>query len=137
MRRLVAKLAPQRFARRVQLAPLAADAARPGVAPERVDHGAAHPPLGKGFELDAAPFVEPAGGIDETDNAILDEITDVDRVRHGRRHAAGECLDERDPRDDPATMMGGNRMSAHAISLWLRTFAMAVPTVEPVCRGVT
>ena len=53
MRRLVAELAPQRFARRVELAPLAANAARPGVAPQRVDHGAADPPLGKRFELDA------------------------------------------------------------------------------------
>ena len=138
VRRLVAQLAPQRLARRVELAPLAADAARPGVAPERVDHRAAHAALGKGFELDAATFVEPVRGIDQADDAVLDEIADVDRVRHRGRHAARERFDERDPRDDPAILMGGNRLGAHVShSLWLHTFATAVPTAEPVCRSVT
>ena len=53
-RRLVSQLAAQRLARGVELAALAADAARPGVAAQRVDHRAADAPLGEGLELDAA-----------------------------------------------------------------------------------
>ena len=59
-RRLGAELAPQLLARGFELPALAANAARPGIAAERVDHRAADPALGKGFELDAARFVEPA-----------------------------------------------------------------------------
>jgi hypothetical protein len=114
VRRLVAELTAERFARRVELASLAADAARPGIAPEGVDHGAAHPALGKCFELDAAVFVEPVRGVDEPDDAVLDEVTDIDRIRHGRRHTAREGFDKRDPRDDPASLIGSNGMGAHS-----------------------
>jgi hypothetical protein len=114
MRWLVAQLTPQRFARRVELASLAADTARPGVAPECIDHGAADTPFGKRLELDASVFVEPVSGIDEADDSVLDKITDVDRIWHGRRHAACEGFDKRDPRDDSAVVMGGNWMGAHS-----------------------
>jgi hypothetical protein len=113
-RGLGAKLAPQRFARRIELAPLAAYAARPGVAPKRVDHGAAHPPLGEGLELDAAVLVEPVCGIDQADDAVLDEITDVDRIRHGGRHASRERFHEPDARLDPLPLM--SRQGARCIS---------------------
>ena len=57
-RRLAAELAAQLLARGLELAPLAAHAARPGVLAQRVDHRAAHAPLGEGLELDAAVLVE-------------------------------------------------------------------------------
>ena len=113
MRRLVAQLAPQRFARRVELAALAADAARPGVAPQRVDHRAAHAPLGEGLELDAALLVEPVRGVDQAEDAVLHEVADVDRVRHRRRHAARERFDKREAGDDAAILTGGDGLGAH------------------------
>ena len=116
-RRLVSQLAAQRFARRVELATLTADAARPRVAAQRVDHRAAHAPLGEGLELDAAVLVEPVRGVDQTDHAVLDEIADVDRVRHRRRHAARERFDKRQTRNDSAILAGGNRLGAHDGSL--------------------
>src|SRR5256885_1358427 len=41
-RRFMSKLAAQRLSRRIELTPLAADAARPRITPQRVDHRAAH-----------------------------------------------------------------------------------------------
>ena len=97
-RRLVAQLAAQLLARGLELAPLTAHAARPGVLAERVDHRAANPPLGERLELDAARLVEAVRGIDQTDDAVLDEVADVDRMGHCGRHATGELLDERNAR---------------------------------------
>ena len=77
-RRLAAELAAQLLARRLELAALAANAARPGVLAQRVDHRAADPPLGEGLELDAARLVEAVRGVDQTDDPVLDEIADVD-----------------------------------------------------------
>ena len=57
-RRLAAQLAAQLLARGLELAALAANAARPGVLAQRVDHRAADAPLGEGLELDAARLVE-------------------------------------------------------------------------------
>src|SRR5205814_9953117 len=88
-RRLVAELTAQRFARRVELAALTPDATGPGIAAQRVNHGAPHAPLGEGFELDAAVLVEPLHGVDQAQDAVLDEIADVDRIRHRRRHSSG------------------------------------------------
>ena len=112
-RRLVSELAAQRFARRVELAALTAHAARPRIAAQRVDHRAANAPLGEGLELDAAVLVEAVRGVDQADHAVLHEIADVDRVRHRRRHAAGERFDERQTGDDAAILTGGNRLGAH------------------------
>ena len=86
------ELAAQLLARGFQLAALTADAARPGVLAQRVDHRAADAPLGERLELDAARLVEAVRGVDQTDDAVLDEIADIDRVRHRGRHAAGELL---------------------------------------------
>ena len=101
-RRLVAQLASQRFARGFELTALAAHAARPGVAAQRVDHRAADAPLGKGFELDAAPVVEAVGGVDQSDDAVLHQVPDVDGVRHRRRHASGQGFHVGNSRDDAA-----------------------------------
>ena len=112
-RRLVTQLAAQRFARRVELAPLAADAARPCVAAQRVDHRATDPPFGEGLELDAALFVEPVRGVDQPQHAILHQVADVDRVRHRRRHPAGERFDKGQAGDDSAVLAGGDGLGAH------------------------
>ena len=143
MRRLVAQLAAQRFARRVELAPLAADAARPGIAPQRVDHRAAHAPFGERLELDAAVLVEAVRRVDQAEHAVLNEIADVDRVRHRRRHASRERFDERQAGDDSAVLTGGDGLGAHSNSPWmrpasslpdaserLRIIATAIPTAE-------
>ena len=108
------KLATQRFARRVELAPLAANAARPGVASQRVDHRAAHAPFGEGLELDAARRVEAVGSVDQAEHAVLDEVADIDRVRHRGRHASSEGLDKRKSGNDATILVRGNWLGAHA-----------------------
>ena len=94
-RRLVAERDAQLLARGFELAPDAAHAARPGVLAQRVDHRAADAALGEGLELDAARLVEPLGGVDQADDAVLHEIAQVDRVRHRGGHAARQGLDKR------------------------------------------
>ena len=94
------------FARGLELTTLAANATRPGVLAERVDHGAANPPLGKGLELDAAILVEAVGRVDEADDAVLHQVADVDRMRHGGRHPTGKGLDERQAGDDALALDG-------------------------------
>ncbi len=115
-RRLVPELAPQRLARRVELAPLAADAPRPRILAQRIDHRAADPPLRKRLELDAAALVEAVRGVDEAEHAVLDEIADVDRVGHRRSHASSQRFDERQTGDNAAILTGGDGLGAHGIS---------------------
>jgi len=50
----VAQRGAEFFARRFELAPDAAHAARPGVLAQRVDHRAADATLGEGLELDTS-----------------------------------------------------------------------------------
>ena len=106
-RRLVAELAAQRFAGGVELAPLAPHAARPGVAPERIDHRAAHAPFGERLELDAAVLVESMRRVDQPEDAVLHQVADVDRVGHRGGHPAGKRLDERQAGDDATVLAGG------------------------------
>ena len=112
-RRLGAKLAAQLLARGFELAADAADAARPGIAAERVDHRAADAPFGKRLELDAAALVEAVGGVDEAEHAVLDEVAEVDRMRHGRRHAARQRLDKRQTRGHSFLLMFRQWHSLH------------------------
>jgi len=105
-RRLASQLPAQRFTRRLELAALAPHTTRPGILAQRVDHRAADAPFGKRLELDAAAFIEAAGGIHEPNDPVLDEITDVNRVRHRGRNAAGELLDERNAGNDPRVFLG-------------------------------
>ena len=106
-RRLAAELAAQLLAGGLELTALTAHAARPGILAQRVDHRAADAALGEGLELDAARLVEAVGGIDEAEDAVLDEIADVDRVRHGGRHATGKLLDEGNAGDDAGGVCSG------------------------------
>ena len=99
-RRLGAGLAAQGLAGRLELAALAADAARPGVLAQRVDHGAPDAALGEGLELDAAAVVVAVRGVDEADHPVLHQVAEVDRVRHRRGHPAGNGFDEGQAGDD-------------------------------------
>ena len=112
-RRLGAQLAPQLFARGLELAALTADAARPGVATQRVDHRAADPALGERLELDAARFIEAAGRVDEADHPVLHQIAELDRVRHRRGDAPRQRLDKGQSGGDAVAMMGGEGLTLH------------------------
>ena len=153
-RRFVTQFAAQRFAGGIELAALASNAARPRILSERVDHRAAHPPFGEGLELDAASFIEPVRGVDQAEDAVLNQVADVDGVRHRSRHAASQRFDKRQAGDDSAVLGGGSGLNAHLVLVsWksevhchfrlLTTIATAVPTAEPVrqigadCAGVT
>jgi len=87
----------QLLAGRFELATDAANTARPRILAQRVDHRAADTPLGEGLELDAARIVETMRGIDQADHTVLDEVAEVNRMRHGRRHAPRERFNERQP----------------------------------------
>ena len=112
-RRLGAEFAAQLFARGFELAADAADAARPRVAAQRVDHRAAHAALRERLELDAARLVEAVRGVDEAEHAVLHEIAQIDRMRHRRRHAACERLDERQAGLDAFVLMAANGATQH------------------------
>ena len=94
------------FTRRLELAALAPHAARPGVLAQRVNHRAADAPFGKRLELDAAAFIEAAGGVHEPNDPVLDEVADVNRMRHRRRDAAGKLFDERNAGNDARVFCG-------------------------------
>jgi len=114
-RRLAAQLAAQLFARGFELTTLSAHATRPGVLAEGIDHGAPHPPLGKGLELDAPVRIEPIGCVDEPNDAVLHQVPDVNRMRHGGRHPAGKRLDERQAGNDAMAL--GRCGERHGVSL--------------------
>ena len=100
----------QLLTRGFQLAALTADTTRPGILPEGVNHGAADAALGKGLELDATGFIEAVRRIDQADDAVLNEVADINRMRHGGRDPASELLDERDA--------GKN---SRVVGTWVRT----------------
>ena len=58
--------------------------ARPRIAAQRVDHRASHAALRKRLELDPARVVETIRCVDQADDAILHQISNVDRVGHRR-----------------------------------------------------
>src|SRR5262249_14724976 len=111
--RLMSKLAAERLSCSIELAPLAPNAARPGVAAQRIDHRTANATFSKRLELDAAARVEAVRGVDQAKHAVLHEIADVDGVRHRCRHPAGECFDKRQARDNAAILAGSDRLNTH------------------------
>ena len=64
----------------------------------------------------AAVFVEAVGCVDQPDHPVLDEIADVDGVRHRGRHPSGQRLHEGKAGDDPATLTCSNGLHAHVVS---------------------
>jgi len=112
-RRLAPELAPQLFACGLELASLAAHATRPCILSERVDHRAPYSALRERLELDAARLVETVRRVDETDDAVLNQVADVNGVRHGRSHPSRQRFDEREPCDDPAVGLGSDGLELH------------------------
>jgi len=100
-RRLVTKRGAQFFARRFELASHPANTSRPRILAQRVDHRAADASLGEGLELDAARIIEAVCRVDQSDHAVLDQIAQVDRMRHRCRHPSRERLDKRQSRFNP------------------------------------
>jgi hypothetical protein len=97
------------LARGFELAALPADTARPRILAESIDHRPANPALRKRFKLDPARFVETLGGVDQADNTVLDEVTDIDRMGHGCCHAASKLFNERDARDHSRILIAGRQ----------------------------
>ncbi len=127
-RRLAAEFATKLLTCALELAPLAADAARPCILAQRVDHRAANAPLGKGLELDATRLIEPVRCVDESDHAVLNQIADIDRVRHGGRDATGELFDERKAGYDAGVLFAC--LGAHLRDLRRSLRAIGLPTAE-------
>ena len=79
---------------RVMLAAHAPDPAGLGVLAQRVDHRATDPAFGERLELDPTAVVEAVSRVDQSDDAVLHEIAEVNGMRHGCGHAAGQSLHE-------------------------------------------
>jgi hypothetical protein len=107
------EFAAERLASGVQFPALTSNAARPRVFSECVDHRAAYPPLCERLELDAASLVEPVGRVDQAEDTVLNQVADVDGVRHRSRHAASQRFDEGQACHDSAVLGGGSGMNAH------------------------
>jgi len=114
-RRFASVLAPQRFTRRLELASLAPHATWPGILTQGVNHRTADAPLGERLELDAALLIETARRINETDDAVLDEVADINRMWHRRRDTPGKLLDEGDAEKNARVFLGTLR--AHGCNL--------------------
>jgi len=91
----MAKLTAELLAGRLELAPLPAHAARPGVLAEGVDHRTPDATFRERLELDASRFVEAMRRVNQTDDAVLDEVPDVDGMGHRGGDATGKLLNER------------------------------------------
>jgi hypothetical protein len=57
---------------------LAPHAARPGIFAKGIDHRAPDTTFGERLELDPPRLVEAVGRVNQTDDAILNEIPDID-----------------------------------------------------------
>jgi len=112
-RRLVTEFPPQLLTGCFELPPLPPHPPRPCVLAQGIDHRTANPALGKRLELDATGFVEPVGRIDQPDDSVLDEVTDVDRMGHCRGDATGELLDERYTRNHTRVLIAVQLGAAH------------------------
>jgi hypothetical protein len=55
------------------------------------------------------------GGVYQPDDAVLHQISDIDGVRHRRRHASGQGFHVGDSRDDTAILGGGHGLGAHFV----------------------
>jgi hypothetical protein len=131
-RRLAAQLAAQRFASGLELTTLSAHATRPGVLAKGVDHGATHPPLGKGLELDAPVLIEAIGRVDEPNDAVLHQVADINRMRHGGRHPAGKSLDERQAGNDAMALRRcGERHGVSLVAGCAGPGALSQPRYQP------
>jgi len=74
----VAEFPTQLLARRFQFSTLPAHAARPRILAQGVDHRAPNPALGEGFKFDPARFIEAVGRVNQADDAILNQVSNID-----------------------------------------------------------
>jgi len=91
----MAQFSPQLFTSGLELAPLTTDPTRPGVFAESIDHRAPDTTFGERLELDPSRLVEAVGCVNQTDDAILDEVPNIDGMGHCGCNATGKLLDER------------------------------------------
>jgi len=91
----MAQLPTQLLTSGLELAPLTTHAARPGVLSESIDHRAPDTTFGKRLKLDPPRLVEAVGCVNQTDDAILDEVPNIDGMGHCGCNATGKLLDER------------------------------------------
>jgi hypothetical protein len=73
-RRFVTQREAQLLSRGLELAANAPDATWPGILAKRIDHGPAYSALGERFELDPTSLIEAMRRIDETDDAVLNQV---------------------------------------------------------------
>jgi hypothetical protein len=55
------------------------------------------------------------GGVDQSDHAVLNKVSNVDRVGHGRRHSACESFHERQSVNDATALSGRHWLGAHFV----------------------
>jgi len=111
----VTELPTELLARRFQLAPLPPHAARPGVLAQRIDHCAPDSPFGERFKLDPARLIEAVSRVYQTDDTILHEIPDINRMGHRCCDAASQLLHERDASEDSRVVR--TNLGAHECDL--------------------
>ena len=111
----MAKLASELFARGLKLPALAANASRPSILAQSVDHGSPNSTFGERLELDTAPLVKPVRCVDEPYNTILDKISDVDRVGHRGRNTSGKLFYEGNTGNNARMLR--NNLGAHECDL--------------------
>ncbi len=93
--RLMAQFSAQFLASGFELPALTTHATRPGVLAEGINHRAPNTTFGERLELDPARLVEAVGRVNQTNDAVLNEIPNVDGVGHRGGNATGKLLDER------------------------------------------
>src|SRR5205823_4234945 len=103
-----------------------------GIAPERVDHRAAHAALRERLELDAAGLVEAERRVDQPEHTVLDQVAELDRVRHRGGDAARQRFHEREAGGDAIALTGDERLTLHFVGSfgfdWMSRRATAIPT---------
>jgi hypothetical protein len=55
--------------------------------------------------------------VNQSDDPVLDEVADVNRVGHGRRYPASKLLDERKAGNDAGILFAGTWTRAHECDL--------------------
>jgi len=109
----VAQFPAQLLTRRFELTTLSPHASWPRILPQRVDHRTANATLGKRLELDATGLVEPVSRINQPDDPVLHQVTDIDRMGHRRGDATGKLFDERYARDHAGVVTASLLGAAH------------------------
>ena len=63
-----------------------------------------------------ARLVEAAGGVDQPEHPVLDQVAQLDGVRHRRGDAARERFHERQAGGDAVTLTGDEGLTLHGLS---------------------